>query len=69
METILVQPKDKEQFLAFKKFFKSMNVSFVVKKEVQEKPYNPEFVAKILRSQKDFEEGRFVSIKTEDLWK
>ena len=35
----------------------------------EEKPYNPEFVAKIMRSKKDFEEGRFTAIKTEDLWK
>ena len=43
-------------------------LSFETKKE-EETPYNPEFVAKIMRSRKDFEEGRFTSIKTEDLWK
>lgn len=68
MEEIIVRPKDKEQLSAFKKFFKTMNMSFEVIKEI-EKPYNPEFVAKIMRSKKDFEAGRFTAIKTEDLWK
>lgn len=36
---------------------------------LEDNPYNPEFVAKIMRSKKDFEAGRFTAIKTEDLWK
>lgn len=40
--------------------------------EVQEKPYNPEFVKEILQGQKDIEEGRGIKMNIEDidkLWK
>jgi hypothetical protein len=69
MEAIIVHPKDKEQLSAFKKFFKTMNVPFEIRKEEEEKPYNPEFVAKIMRSREDSKQGRVTVIKTEDLWK
>lgn len=35
----------------------------------KEKPYNPEFVAKILESQQQYKDGKYTAIKTEDLWK
>ncbi|PAM92354.1 hypothetical protein B4N84_26495 [Flavobacterium sp. IR1] len=40
--------------------------------EIQEKPYNPEFVKEILEAQKSIEEGRGIKINIEDkdsLWK
>jgi hypothetical protein len=40
--------------------------------EVQEKPYNPEFVKEILQGQKDIKEGRGIKMNIEDidnLWK
>ncbi|WP_341963871.1 type II toxin-antitoxin system Phd/YefM family antitoxin, partial [Flavobacterium psychrophilum] len=37
--------------------------------EINDEPYNPEFVAKIMRSKEDSEKGRVTFIKTEDLWK
>ena len=67
METIIIHPKDKEQLSAFKKFFKTMNVSFEIREE--EKQYDPEFAAKIMRSREDSKQGRLTVIKTEDLWK
>lgn len=36
---------------------------------VKEPPYNSEFVAKINKSEKQFSQGKFKAIKTEDLWK
>jgi hypothetical protein len=48
---------------------KGRTYAIVPIEEIEEEPYNPEFVAKIMRSKKDFEEGRFTAIKTEDLWK
>lgn len=48
---------------------KGKTYAIVPIEELEEEPYNPEFVAKIMRSKKDFEEGRFTVIKTEDLWK
>ena len=70
MEAIILHPKNKSQLSLLKKLAKEMGVAFETKKqEAEEETYNPEFVAKIMRSRKDFEEGRFTSIKTEDLWK
>lgn len=41
-----------------------------VKIESEEKsPYDPAFVEKIRRGERDFREGKGVVIKTEDLWK
>ena len=37
--------------------------------EKTESPYNPEFVAKIKRSQKEAEYGLAKTVKIEDLWK
>jgi hypothetical protein len=34
-----------------------------------ESPYDPEFVAKIRRAEKQIAAGKFKIIKTEDLWK
>ena len=48
---------------------KGRTYAIVPIEEIEEEPYNPEFVAKIMRSKKDLEEGRFTAIKTEDLWK
>ncbi|GGI22601.1 DUF2683 family protein [Pedobacter mendelii] len=42
-----------------------MKISF----EKKEKSYNPEFVAKIQESDKNFDEGKFKTIKVEDIWK
>ena len=40
-----------------------------VKNGVKYAPYNPEFVAKIHKSQEDIKAGRSNKIKTADLWK
>lgn len=70
MEAITLHPKNKSQLSLLKKLAKEMGVAFETKKQVaEEETYNPEFVAKIMRSEKEFEEGRFTAIKTEDLWK
>ncbi len=37
--------------------------------EKEEKPYNPEYVAMIKRSQKEARESKYKTIRTEDLWK
>ena len=70
MEVITLHPKNKKQLSLLKKLAKEMDIAFETKIQVaEEETYNPEFVAKIMRSRKDFEEGRFTAIKTEDLWK
>jgi hypothetical protein len=45
---------------------KALKIKFEVSKE---KPYNPDFVAKIKRSDEDFKNGKITSLKVEDLGK
>ena len=66
MTTITVHPQDASQIEAVKTIMKALNIKFEVSIV---KPYNPEFVAKIKRSEKDFKNGKFISVKVEDLSK
>ncbi len=65
--TFIIHPSNNEQATALKAFLKALKMSFEIKKE--EKPYNPELVKEILESRKQYENGQFSAIKTEDLWK
>ena len=60
MKVTLDIPENKYQF--FLELIKSLN--FV---KVDNSPYNPEFVAKIEKSQKEFENGEFTRIKQDEL--
>jgi hypothetical protein len=42
---------------------------FKIKEEKEKSPYDPEFVKKIEESKKQYKEGKYKAIKTEDLWK
>jgi len=64
MTTITVHPKDASQIEAVKAIMKALKIKFEISKE---KPYNPDFVAKIKRSKDDFKNGNFTSVKVEDL--
>jgi len=66
--TIITHPTTSEQVAALKAFVKALKIKFEIKSHV-EKPYDPVFVEKILQGDKDFENGNFKVIKTEDLWK
>jgi len=66
IETIIVEPENKDQIAALKAVLKAMKIKFSVKKE---KEYNPEFVKKILKGQKDFQEGRFSTITLDEIGK
>ena len=65
METLIVQPKTKEQLTALKAFIKAMKIDFKSEKS----PYDPEFVKKILQGREDIKNGKGIKIATEDLWK
>ncbi|MES2276302.1 MAG: DUF2683 family protein [Bacteroidota bacterium] len=65
METLIVQPKTKEQLTALKAFIKALKIDFKTEKS----PYNPEFVDKILQGREDIKNGKGVKIAPEDLWK
>ena len=66
MEAIILYPKSKEQADLFEQLARELNVQFEKKGE---SPYNQEFVEKIKRSENNYKEGRFTTIKVEDLWK
>lgn len=61
--TYIIHPSNSEQANALKAFAKALKLKF----EIAEKPYNPEFVAKIKESQQQFKEGKFTRVKKEDL--
>ncbi|MDQ0640610.1 hypothetical protein QF042_004175 [Pedobacter sp. W3I1] len=65
METLIVHPKNEEQSTALKAVMKVLKIDF----ETEKSPYNPEFVAKIKRSQEQMKERKGVKIAVEDLWK
>jgi PHD/YefM family antitoxin component YafN of YafNO toxin-antitoxin module len=48
---------------------KGKTYAIVPIEEMEDEPYNPEFVAKIMRAREDSKQGRVTVIKTEDLWK
>ncbi len=66
MELILDIKEERINF--FLELIKQFDFVNIKNKEV-EKPYNPEFVAKIERSTEDFKAGRYKKIATADLWK
>jgi hypothetical protein len=55
---------DDSQIEAVKAFMRALKIKFEISKD---KPYNPEFVAKIKQSEADFENGKFKKVKVEDL--
>ena len=65
METLIVQPKTKEQLTALKAFIKAMKIEF----RSEESSYDPEFVEKIRQGREDIQNGKGIKIATEDLWK
>ena len=65
-DIIIVHPGSEDKFEALKAFLKALKIKFEIPKE---KPYNPDFVAKIEESRKQHKKGDYTVIKTEDLWK
>jgi hypothetical protein len=66
MQTINItaHPQDDSQIEAVKAFMKALKIKFEISKE---KPYNPEFVAKIKKSEQEFKDGKFTRVKKDDL--
>lgn len=62
----IIHPETAEQEDALKAFVKALKMNFEIAKE---KPYDPEFVAKIERSRKDHQEGKFTRVEKEDFGK
>ncbi len=52
---ITAYPSDMSQIVAIKAVMKALKIKFEVSKE---KPYNPEFVAKIQKGRQDYKDGK-----------
>ena len=65
METLIVQPKTKEQLTALKAFIKAMKIDFKSEKS----PYDPAFVEKITQGREDIKNGKGIKIAIKDLWR
>ena len=74
MEIIMIHPKSKKDLHLFKQLATRLKVPFETKeKDIERekaiKLYGKKFVEKIEASEKNFNDGKYKIIKTEDLWK
>ncbi len=60
----IIHPESIEQENALKAFAKALKMKIEVAKE---KPYDPEFIAKIQESRQQFKEGKVTRVKKENL--
>jgi hypothetical protein len=69
MKTLIVHAEaDKVQII--KDFLNSIKVKFETKPtSTEESPYDPEFVAKIRKSEEDYKNGKVHRIPLNDIWK
>jgi hypothetical protein len=64
MTTFTIHTDDKEHLNALKAMLKALKVKFEVS---EDKPFNPEFVAKMNQSIKQVKEGKTTKLNMEDL--
>lgn len=67
METLIIHTET-EKLTALKSFLAEMNITFEVKKpkvKKKERPYDPEFVKKILESMEEYQKGNYVELTEE----
>lgn len=62
--TFIIHPETTEQENALKAFVKALKIKFEISRE---KPYDPDFVAKINESRQQVQEGKTTRVKKEDL--
>jgi hypothetical protein len=60
---IIAYPKNNSQIEAIKAVMKALKIKFEVSKDL---PYNPEFMAKIEKSEKEIKEGKTILVKKGD---
>jgi hypothetical protein len=63
-DTIVIYPSTSEQTEAIKAFVKALKIKFELNKE---KPYNPEFVAKIKKGEQDLKNGKGIVMSLAEL--
>ncbi len=62
--TFIIYPETIEQENALRAFVKALKINFDIAKE---RPYDPDFVTKIERSRREYEEGKFSRVKKDEL--
>lgn len=67
MDTLLILPKNEAEQKAVKAFCQALNVAYEEEPPIEN--YNPEFVAKIKRSEEDLKTGRVHKVSLDDIWK
>lgn len=63
-DIFIVHPQNKEEETVLKAFMNALKIKFEVTKDGN---YNPEFLAKIEKSRKQFTNGEFVSVEKDQL--
>ena len=58
MKSLIIYPKTKEQLSALKAIVKPLKIDF----EIIKSPYNPDFVAKIKKIEKEVADGKFITL-------
>ena len=64
MEALIVEPKNRKELQAIKAVLKALDISF---RTEEGSPYDPEFVAKIKKSEQQVKEGKVTRVKKEEL--
>ena len=64
--TFIIHPETAEQENALKAFVEALKMKFEISGE---KPYDPDFEAKIKESRQQVKEGKTVKMNLNDIWK
>ena len=63
---LIAHPSNDQEMNTIMAFFKALKIKFEVE---EEKPYNQEFVERVLSAKEEIKQGKGVKIATKDLWK
>ena len=62
MNTVIIENADNKAVAAFKQMASALGLKARTEKTTEKSPYDPEFVAQIRESEKDFAEGRLFGV-------
>jgi len=71
METLIVQPKDKEQLAALKAIMKALKVDFKTEKRMDETERilaNPAMVKRLDESIQQIKDGKGIKVSLDEIW-
>lgn len=64
-DIFITHPQTEQEASTLKAIMKALKIKFEISKE---RPYNPDFVAKILESRQQIKEGKTVKMELSDIW-